>query len=180
MWYTSITQDGDVVVYSSVGDDDGQRFRFVHGPGSCAWEDADVLAVEGNVVGPAIQWFHTWAGGACFSTTAKYRVSGTFLGRPVQGFAGHEIHHFPADFNWLSAPYGRGREICWQQVANEYDDGSMIQAPFAYGADGWGSAMVDDERGAFISTTEVRAEATVRKSGYPQCIRYEFCDQSWT
>lgn len=39
----------------------------------------------------------------------------------------------------------------------------MIQTTFAYGAHGWGFAMVHDERGVFISTTEVRAERRYEK-----------------
>ncbi|MCA2245455.1 hypothetical protein JF781_24235 [Mycobacterium sp. WUMAC-067] len=182
MWCgrTSITRNGDAVVMSSVGADDSQRFRFLHAPDGCGWGDGDVLAVAGDVIGPAIQWFNTWDGGACFSATSKYRVRGTFLGRTVEGFVGHEIHYFAAGFNWLNAPYGQGREICWQQVANEYTDGSMVQGTFAYGADGWGFAMLHDEHGAFVATTDVSAEATVRGNGYPQSIRYEFLGQSWT
>lgn len=56
----------------------------------------------------------------------------------------------------------------------------MIQATFAYGADGWGFAMVHDERGVFISTTEVRAEATVRKVAIHNAFDTKFCEQSWT
>lgn len=182
MWSgpTSIQRDGDTVQFCSIGVDGHQRFRFVHTPGGCSWDDAQVLSVAGGAVGPAVQWFNTWADGACFSTTAKYRISGVFLGRAVEGFLGHEIHYFSTGFNWLNAPYGRGREICWQQIANEYDDGTIVQATFAYGADGWGFAMLHDERGEFISTTDIRAEATVRANGYPTSIRYEFADQSWT
>ena len=182
MWCgpASIARDGDTVRFSSTGADEAQRFRFVHTPGGCTWDDAEVLSVAGDAVGPAVQWFNTWEGGACFSATAKYRVQRRVPGPPVQGFAGHEIHYFSPGFNWLTAPYGRGREICWQQIANEYDDGTMVQATFAYGADGWGFAMLHDERGEFISTTDIRAEATVRANGYPTSIRYEFADQSWT
>ena len=76
-----------------------------------------------------------------------------FCGRPVEGFVGHEIHYFPEGADWMNSPFGRGREICWQQVANEYDDGTSVQATFAYGADGWGFAMLHDESGRFHGTT---------------------------
>ncbi|MBP1821638.1 hypothetical protein [Mycobacterium sp. OAE908] len=176
----STVQDGDVVTLSVAEAKGLGGFRFVHGPDGCVWNESGVLALSGDVVGPAVQWFNTWEGGGCFSVTAKYRVGGRFLGRPVQGFVGHEIHYFTPGFNWLTAPYGRGREICWQQIANEYEDGTIVQATFAYGADGWGFAMLHDEHGSFTSTTEIRVEATVRPNGYPATVRYEFADQSWT
>ena len=182
MWLgpTSITREADNVVFQSVGAPEQGGFTFVSTSTGIRWDDATVLSVEGEAVGPAIQWFNTWAGGACFSATAKYRVRGTFLGRAVEGFAGHEIHYFPAGLGWLDGPYGSGREICWQQVANEYEDGTLIQGTFAYGQDGWGFAMLHDEDGRFVATTDVRAEATVRPNGYPETIRYEFSGQSWT
>lgn len=170
----------DTVVFGSIGADDAQRFRFTHTPGACAWDDAAVLSVAGNAFGPAVQWLNTWNGGACFTATAKYRVRGSFLGRPVEGFVGHEIHYLPPGVTWLDAPYGQEREICWQQIANEYDDGSAVQATFAYGADGWGFAMLHDEHGTFTATTEVGVAATVRTNGYPETLRYQFCGQSWT
>jgi len=182
MWLgsTSITQIGDDVVFQSIGAPEERDFTFASSPSGVRWDDATVLSIEGHAIGPAIQWFNTWDGGACFSATAKYRVRGTFLDRKVEGFAGHEIHYFPAGLGWLDGPYGTGREICWQQIANEYDDGTLVQGTFAYGQDGWGFAMVHDEQGRFIGTTDVRAEATVRPNGYPETIRYEFSDQSWT
>ncbi|OBG93018.1 hypothetical protein A5697_05835 [Mycobacterium sp. E3251] len=183
MWSgpTSVLGGGDTVVFVSkeeVGD--GECFRFEHSPNDCVWNDANVVSVGGDAVGPAVQWFNTWDGGACLSATSKYRVRGTCLDRAVEGFVGHEIHYFSPGSDWINAPYGRGREICWQQIANEYDDGSMIQATFAYGADGWGFAMLHDEQGVFVATTDVSAEATVRANGFPETIRYEFADQSWT
>ncbi|ORJ62754.1 hypothetical protein [Mycobacterium simiae] len=182
MWSgpTSIGLNDHTVVFASVGSDEDARFRFAHSESGCVWRETDVLAVAGDPVGPAVQWFNTWDGGACFSATAKYRVRGACLGRAAEGFVGHEIHYFSQGFNWLNAPYGGGREICWQQIANEYDDGSTIQATFAYGADGWGFAMLHDEQGAFIATTDIRAQATVRTNGFPETIRYKFADQSWT
>ena len=182
MWCgpTVIALDGNAVEFSAMFPEAKETFRFIHNPGACTWDEPGVLAVTGVMVGPAVQWFNTWRGGGCLSATAKYRASGIFLDRPVQGFVGHEIHYLTPGFTWLTAPYGRGREICWQQIANEYIDGSTVQATFAYGADGWGFAMLHDERGYFTSTTEIRAEATVRPNGYPETVRYFFADQSWT
>ena len=93
---------------------------------------------------------------------------------------GHEIHYFSPGANWIASPFGDGREFCWQHVANEYDDGSIVQATFAAGADGWGFAMVHDEDGTFHGSTDVDVEATVRANGYPESLTYRFGDQVWT
>lgn len=182
MWCgpTSIACSADIVTFASEGAGAPECFQYVHTSDTCTWNEADVMELAGEPLGPAVQWLNTWESGACFSATAKYRVRGHCIGRSVEGFVGHEIHYFPAEVNWLTAPYGRGREICWQQIANEYDDGSIIQATFACGTEGWGFAMVHDEAGAFTATTDLRAEATVGANGYPRTIRYVFGDQAWT
>ena len=162
-------------------DTDPDLFTFQHHQASCSWSDGDILEVTGAQIAPAIQWFDSWPeGGGCFSATAKYRSKGQFRGRDVQGFVGHEIHYMPSGVNWMDSPYGRGREICWQQIANEYDDGSIEQATFAVGADGWGFALIHDQNGAFYSSTDVTADAEVLDNGYPTRVTYRFDDQSWT
>lgn len=122
----------------------------------------------------------SWPGGGCFSATAKYRSHGQLLGKSVQGFIGHEIHYMPEGMDWMQSPFGHGREICWQQIANEYDDGAIEQATFAVGIDGWGFALVHDQDGNFQATTKVEADAEVRDNGYPARISYHFDDCSWT
>ncbi|BBZ38843.1 hypothetical protein [Mycobacterium conspicuum] len=177
---TAVQQARSSVLFRSIGAGPGEAFTFEHQAEACHWMDAELLDVAGRLVGPAVQWFNTWAGGACLAVTAKYRTSGTFLGAPVQGFVGHEIHYFPTGANWIASPYGQGREFCWQHVANEYDDGTLVQASFAYGADGWGFAMLHDEAGTFHAATDVRATATVRPNGFPETVNYHFLNQSWT
>jgi len=159
---------------------DPELFAFRHRKDSCSWQEGDLLSLTGAQIAPAIQWFNSWPQGGCFSATAKYRSQGQILGRDVQGFIGHEIHYMPSSASWVDSPYGRGREICWQQVANEYDDGSIEQATFAVGTDGWGFALIHDIDGNFTSSTYVTADAEVLANGYPARITYRFDDQVWT
>ncbi len=176
----AIEESGSAVTFSSAGTSSAAEFDYRHEVDRCSWSEGAFLDVSGSLIGPGLQWFNPWPGGGCFSVSAKYRTSGTLLGRRVEGFVGHEIHYFPPGISWMESPYGQGREICWQQIANEYEDGSIIQATFACGNDGWGFAMLHDEAGVFHCTTDVEAEATVRASTYPETIRYRFLDQSWT
>jgi hypothetical protein len=167
----------DVTFVASEGED---HFAFEHHRASFSWNDGDILRIVGAQIAPAIQWFNSWPEGGCFSATAKYRASGQFLGRNVEGFVGHEIHYMPAGVSWMDSPYGHGREICWQQIANEYDDGSLEQATFAVGSDGWGFALIHDQDGVFHSSTDVVADADVLDNEYPARVTYRFDDQAWT
>ena len=182
MWSgpVEIARNGNSVRFLSPATGRGRSFEFRQEPDGCTWVEDGHLEVSGSSIGPAVQWLNTWPGGACLTVTAMYRTAGTFLGRPVEGFFGHEVHYFPPGNNWLRSPYGEGREFCWQHVATEYHDGTTVHGSFAYGADGWGFAMVHDEHGTFHASTELEVEATVLPNGYPETIRYRFLDQSWT
>jgi hypothetical protein len=177
---TEIERAADTVTFGPAGAGDDTRFGFRHEPQSVTWREADVLDVDGRLLGPGLQWYHPWPeGGGCFTATMKYASEGTFRGRPVTGFLGHEIHYLPAGRTWFNTRYGQGMEICWQQIANEYDDGTFVQATFAYGTDGWGFAMVHDEQGNFRATTAVTIDAVVRDNGFPAEIHYHFGDEHW-
>jgi hypothetical protein len=177
----AIERSGDVVSFrTSNAEDQDEVLSFEHHPSACTWSDSGLLEVTGTMIGPGLQWFHPWPeGGGCYTATMKYASEGFFLGRPVRGFVGHEIHYMPEGRTWFNTRYGQGMEICWQQVANEYDDGTFEQGTFAYGCDGWGFAMVHEGSGGFVATTDVEIDATVRDNGYPEQIVYSFAGQEW-
>ena len=175
-----ISRDGESVAFQGADDSGPERFGFTHHPESCHWSDGTELDVHGRLLGPGMQWYHPWPeGGGCYTATIKYASEGTFLGREVIGFLGHEIHYMPPGRTWFNTRYGQGMEICWQQIANEYDDGTFVHATFAYGTEGWGFAMVHDESGRFHATTDVEIAAVVRDNGYPERITYSFSGQRW-
>jgi hypothetical protein len=178
---TVIQRDEEVVTFTSRSQAATERaFGFVHHPTGCRWAENRVLDVQGAIVGPGLQWFHPWPeGGGCYTATMKYASEGTFVGRSVRGFVGHEIHYMPEGHTWFNTRYGQGMEICWQQVANEYDDGTFDQGTFAYGTDGWGFAMVHEGSRRFIATTDVEIDAIVRENGYPAKITYSFAGEQW-
>lgn len=168
------------VTFRSADGGGSEQFAFEHEPELCHWSDGTELDVRGTLLGPGMQWYHPWReGGGCYTASMKYASEGTFLGREVTGFVGHEIHYMPPGRTWFNTRYGQGMEICWQQIANEYDDGTFIHATFAHGTEGWGFAMVHDEAGTFHATTDVEIDAVVRDNGYPERITYSFSGQRW-
>lgn len=178
---SEIRSDGDTVTFSPPGADDTGAFWYRHAADGCAWREPGVLDVRGDLLGPGVQWFHPWKeGGGGLTATLKYASEGTFLGRPVTGFVAHEIHYFPVGVTWTTSRYGAGMEICWQHMANEYEDGTFTSGTFATGTDGWGFAMVHDEDGRFHASTDVEMDATVGPHGYPARVTYAFLDQEWT
>jgi hypothetical protein len=177
---SEVQRHGEMVRFAAP-DDAELAFSFLHEPAGCVWREADVLQVDGWLLGPGLEWYHPWPeGGGCYTATIKYASEGTFGGRTVRGFVGHEIHYLPAGSDWYSSRYGLGMEICWQQVANEYADGTFIHATFAYGTDGWGFAMIHDEDGTFHASTDVEVEAEIRPNGVPERITYTFPGDQWT
>jgi hypothetical protein len=177
---TVVERDVDAVTFTADGRTGDPPFRFRHEAERATWLEDGVLELTGGLLGPGLQWYHPWPeGGGCYTATMKYASEGTFFGRRVTGFLGHEIHYMPTGRDWFNTRYGVGMEICWQQIANEYDDGTFVQATFAYGTEGWGFAMLHDESGSFRATTAVEIDAVVRENGYPERIDYHFADEHW-
>lgn len=175
----TITRHTDDVLFMAL-DADATGFEFRHTASGCSWTDSGQMEMSGGLLGPGFQWYHPWRdGGGCYTASIKYASEGTFQGRPVTGFIGHEIHYMPEGRNWFNTPYGQYMEICWQQIANEYDDGTFVHATFAYGVEGWGFAMIHDEQGQFWATTEVEIDAAVRPNGYPERITYTLPTGRW-
>lgn len=108
------------------------------------------------------------------------------LARHVSRPSGRGVHRprdplLPAERVVDAEPVrSRPRDLLATDRANEYDDGTLIQATFAYGNDGWGFAMLHDEQGTFHCTTDVEVTATVRPNGYPETVNYRFLGRSWT
>src|SRR5690554_241155 len=122
---SAIRAVGDTVTFAPP-DDAREAFSYHHAAAACAWSEPGVFDVDGDLLGPGVQWFHPWCeGGGCLTATLKYSSTGTFLGRPVTGFVAHEIHYLPPGVTWTTSRYGQGMEICWQHMANEYDDGTF-------------------------------------------------------
>jgi hypothetical protein len=174
-------RSGDRVSFESPSHLDGPGFSYIQDEEACRWEEGNSLTMEGRPLGPGVQWFNPWReGGGCYTATLKFASEGIFLGRQLVGFIGHEIHYMPIGRDWFNTRYGQGMEICWQQIANEYEDGTFLQATFAYGTEGWRFAMIHDEQGGFYATTDVDLEADVRENGYPERITYTLPGESWT
>jgi hypothetical protein len=177
----TIDREGEQVSFRAPPGAPGTAFSFTQGSEGCRWEEGDNLAMDGSALGPGMQWFNPWReGGGCFTATLKFASQGTFLEEPLVGFIGHEIHYMPAGRNWFNTRYGQGMEICWQQIANEYEDGTFVQATFGYGTEGWRFAMIHDELGGFRATTDVQIDADVRPNGYPERITYTLPSERWT
>lgn len=145
------------------------------------WREGALLAVEGVRCAPATQWYNPWRdGGGALAVTTKFRARGEIFGEPADGFFAHEVHYFPQGRDFFDSPYGwGGREVHWGHMATAFEDGTSIDASLAFGPDGWGFAMIADETGALHVSTDVRIEAELRSSGYPERIYYKFLDQTW-
>jgi hypothetical protein len=175
----AVTSDADQVHFQPPGG--GSAFRHSIGEAEAVWEEGDLLFVKGSLAAIPTQWFNPWrGGGGAYALTAKFRGTALIAGQPAEGFFAHETHFFPPGQNFMASPFGwGGREIHWGHMATAFDDGSVIDASLACGADGWGFAMLTDERGVFHSTTDVEVSADVRPNGYPERIVYRFLDQEW-
>jgi hypothetical protein len=170
--------DGGQVVFRPVG---RGGFRHSIGEEGAAWEEGALLSAKGSLIATPTQWYNPWrGGGGAYALTAKFRGKALIGGEAADGFFAHETHFFPPGLNFMNSPFGwGGREIHWGHMATAFEDGTVVDASLAFGADGWAFALLTDENGVFHSTTEVEYSADVRPNGYPERIVYRFLGQEW-
>jgi len=170
--------EGDQVTFAPAGQ--GGFLHTIDGD-SARWEEDGLLSVSGRRAAPATQWYNPWRnGGGGLAVTSKFRAPGLVFGEEADGFFAHETHYFPRGHDFFNSPYGwGGREIHWGHFATAFEDGSSVDASLAYGPDGWGFAMLFDERGRMHVSTDVVIESELRPNGFPELIVYRFLDQIW-
>lgn len=171
--------DGARVTFTPPGTD--ADFFHAIDDEAAIWREGDLLHATGLRSAPATQWYNPWRdGGGALCVTTKFRAKAEVFGEPADGFFAHEVHYFPRGRDFFDSPYGwGGREVHWGHMATAFEDGAVIDASLAYGPDGWGFAMLTDERGKVSTTTQITIEAELRASGYPERIHYHFLDQNW-
>ena len=158
----------------------GGPFSHIAGRSGASWREEGLLDVAGELIAVPTQWYNPWRVGGAYAVTTKYRARGTVFGVKADGFFAHETHFMPAGLDFMNSPFGfGGREVHWGHMASAFEDGTTVDASLAIGADGWGFALLTDERGNRFETTKIEVRADVRPNGYPERILYCFLGQEW-
>lgn len=148
---------------------------------AASWQEADLLDLRGHMIGPGLQWYTPWPQkGGAFYTARMFRVSGTLLGREVEGFMGFDQYCFPPGFAYANDPFVQDVELSYIVFGNEYEDGTIEVGHMFHGHGHWGAAMVNNAHGPIILASDPWSEITARdERGYAAHILYEVNGEQW-
>ena len=148
---------------------------------SVHWKESELLELEGRLIGPGLQWYTPWPQhGGAFYAARIYRTQGSILGKKVDGFMGFDQYYFPPGFAYGNDPFVQDVELSYIVFGNEYDDATIEVGHMFHGHDRWGAAMVNNEQGPIILSSDVQAEITARdERGYARNIHYRVQGEDW-
>jgi hypothetical protein len=150
--------------------------QLLLGSKDVTWRERDLIEVAGEQVGPGLHWYLPGDDAALYYPTATWQVSGTALGRPVQGFLFYEEAYMP--------PGGRlyvthdpllGDELhtTWYSWATRWDDGSLEIGHFVFGHDRLAVAVIGDGEGNVRVPARMDAVVSRSPDGY-WCDRIDY------
>lgn len=172
--------DGDHTVFRSR--DPGDMLLSL-GTKDAHWLERDLIDVSGEQVGPGLQWYLPGPDAAIFYPTTTWQVSGTALGRPVQGFLFYEEAYVPPGGRLYVAHdplLGEQLHTTWFSWATRWDDGQLEFGHFLFGHDRFSVAVIGDGEGNVRVPSVMNAVVTRNGDGY-WCDRIDYLldDEEW-
>ncbi len=171
---------GDALCLESDPEAEGAPFSVHADAETFRWVEEGTLALDGTAVPPGLHWHLPDRRRGMYYLSQIYEVTGTILGREVQGF-------IPLDQLWMNGRVyvddilvGEQAEIVWYTWATRYADGGFDGGHFMLGHRHLGFAITYDERGVVTATTYVDGRVILDGEGpWPQRIEVTAAGQQW-
>jgi hypothetical protein len=122
---------------------------------SLTWTEGDLVAVSGDVVGPACRLRHQDPDFPMMYTTLPFRMAGTIKDTPVRGATVLVTIHMPSGADIFASPMLSRTEIAWVEFVNEHEDGSFENGLLIWGREGLAGMALGGSDGRAISTCDV-------------------------
>jgi hypothetical protein len=141
------------------------------------WREGDFLSLTGVRMCAGKSWFDFDAHGGWGFMSFISRVSGTLLGRKVNGFSECAVQFMPPGHSLIT----EYRQKCssWLIICNEYDNGEYDFGHVGLLASGSRFGMLADQNGPRIASTNVDFEAYVNPDGFPEKMVYVVDGERW-
>ena len=143
------------------------------------WDEGDILSVSGPLVGCATQWFVPAPDGGLYFCGHPHRVSGTCLGKPVEGFAFNDQMYLPVGDSYATSSIFQHVHTLFVMWGNEYEDGTIEVGQVGLGADKFAFATFANQDGIFTETTNVTAVFERRDDAYPHHVSFDVDGVKW-
>ncbi|MGH2794443.1 MAG: hypothetical protein ACRDKG_09060 [Actinomycetota bacterium] len=159
---------------------DGSSLIATDGP-IIRWTEPDILDVEGELIGDAIQLFAPDAQEPLVYTSRPFRVSGTVRGTPVTGLLFHDSMHMPDGQNFITSSYVSALEAAWVAFATEFEDGTIQSGHLVWGTQDFAILIVQRSDGPSIVLRDLSVEVTFdgAEPEFPRAVRFTGGGETW-
>ncbi|HEY3605391.1 MAG TPA: hypothetical protein VGL04_12030 [Sporichthyaceae bacterium] len=150
-------------------------------PTSLSWSEGDLVDLHGERLGLGYQWYtpNLDEGGGNYYASQVFHARGTVLGREVEGIIGFDELYGPQGQVFQTSPCFNGIELAWVAFANVYPDGEFEVGACCLGAQHWGFAVINTERGEHVAVTDIEAEVTLDDDRYAARAVYHLPGEDW-
>jgi hypothetical protein len=148
------------------------------------WREKGILELEGRALSPGYQWLDAAPGNQAYAAQ-MHRVSGTVLGKPVDGWVGLDVLYLAPGKVYGTSPMAKGLVLSWAAFATEFDDGGWEHGFIMKGFGNFSAALIINDKYEISRASWVDAEYQQDDDGFPTSIRFSFKeeltgeDQAW-
>ncbi len=159
---------------------EGDSFKVTASADSFSWREGDTAEFEGRLVGPGLHWHLPDDVGGMYYASRLFEVEGNVLGREVEGFVALDDLYMHGTVYVDDILVGEEAEIAWYTWATRYEDGTLDGGHFLYGHNRLGFALLTNERGEVVATSDIRGEVTLDDGGsWPEGILLRAGGETW-
>lgn len=150
-------------------------------PTTLSWSEGDLIDLHGERLGLGYQWYtpNLDEGGGNYYASQIFHTRGLVLGREVEGIIGFDELYGPQGQVFGTSPCFNGIELAWVAFANVYPDGAYEVGACCLGAQHWGFAVINTERGEHVAVTDIEADVTLDQDLYTTRTVYHLPGEDW-
>lgn len=160
------------------GGRNSEPLRLVQSADAVDWDEGSLLHLKGPMVA-AFQWYVPMPDGGTLFTAHPHRVSGTFLGKPVEGFMFNDQIYLPRGVTYAMSPFWSDVHIALVSGGTEYEDGTVEAFQIGLGRDRFAFACIADRSGVIHQTSNVKGVMDRDERGFPTHIRWDIDGDPW-
>ena len=143
------------------------RFEVRGSPTQARWFERDLVDVNAEPVGTAIQSCVPDAEWPLVYNHRALRARGTFLGRDVEGYMQMDYACLPDGKDWYSGPYLKDLQGVWPYFTTEYSDGNFDHGMFYCGKERFNGFCVESTDRDPVVVLDPEFEVEFDNNEYP-------------
>ncbi len=158
-----------------------QPFELIVSDDEFRWSEGELLDLRGAPLGLGYQWYspNIDERGGNLYVSQPFRVTGHVQGRAVRGHVAMDSFYGPTGQVYNNGPIFNVVELAWVTFVNIYPDGAHEFGALCLGKEHWGFAVIADQHGPIIETTELSAEVELDADKYVDTAVYSAGDDQW-